>query len=71
MEEEEKYTLIGVDGNAYCVMGYVQHAMKSEGFSKEEIDAYLADAMSSNYAHLLSVSVDMVDKCNEKAAKSA
>jgi len=27
----EKYNLIGIDGNAFSVMGYVQNAMKHEG----------------------------------------
>ena len=33
-----------------------------------KIKAYLDDAMSSNYDHLLAVSVEMVDKCNERVA---
>ena len=37
---EERYTLVGVDGNAFAIMGYVLLAMKDEGFSKEERDEY-------------------------------
>lgn len=59
-----KYSLIGVDGNAFCVMGYVRKAMKREGFSEKEIDDYTEDAKSSDYNHLLAVSVAMVDKVN-------
>lgn len=40
----EKYTLIGVDGNAFAIMGYVSRAMKRECKSKAEINAYLNDA---------------------------
>lgn len=65
----EKYCLVGVDGNAYAVMGYVRNAMKECGFDESEIKAYLDDAMSSDYNHLLCVSVDMVDKCNERVAE--
>lgn len=65
----EKYCLVGVDGNAYAVMGYVRKAMKECGFNEQEIKAYLDDAMSSDYNHLLCVSVDMVDKCNERVAE--
>lgn len=64
--KSKKYSLIGVDGNAYCIMGYVTKAMKESGFSKEERDAYLADAMSDDYNHLLCVSVDIVEQCNER-----
>jgi hypothetical protein len=65
---EEKYTLVGVDGNAFSVMGYVRHAMKECRKTKEEIDAYIKDAMSSNYVHLVNVSIDMIDKLNKELA---
>lgn len=35
-----KYNLVGIDGNAFSVMGYVRNAMRAEGFSREEIEAY-------------------------------
>jgi len=60
-----KYSLEGVNGNAYAVMGYVRQAMRKEGISKSEIDKYLEDAQSSDYSHLLCVSFDMIDKLNE------
>ena len=62
----EKYSLVGVDGNAYAIMGNVRRWMRREGYSREEQDAYMKDATSSDYNHLLSVSVQMVDKLNEK-----
>jgi methionyl-tRNA synthetase len=80
----ERYDLIGKDGNAYAVMGYVCRAMKDayreantpdeDGqvdevakklFDKAAQDAYTKDAMSSDYNHLLCVSMDMLDKVNE------
>lgn len=60
------YSLIGVDGNAYAVMGYVSRAMLHSGFTTKERDEYLADAQSDDYDHLLTVSVDMVEKVNGK-----
>lgn len=63
---KNKYSLVGVDGNAFCVMGYVQDAMRKCGYSKEEIDAYIADATSGDYNNLLAVSCDMVNRCNER-----
>ena len=59
------YTLVGVDGNAYAIMGYVRIAMRRAGMSKEDIDAYTKDATSSDYNHLLVVSCEMIDKVNE------
>ena len=64
----EKYCLVGVDGNAYAVMGYVRNAMRECGFEKSEIDTYLQEAMSGDYNHLLYVSMDYVEKCNERVA---
>lgn len=62
----EKYTLVGVNGNAFAIMGYVIKAMKETGKSKEEIDTYQKEAMSSDYDNLISVSVDEIDAINEK-----
>lgn len=59
-----KYSLIDIDGNAFCIMQYVVNAMLRENFSESEIDAYLADCESSNYDHLIQVSDEMCDRLN-------
>lgn len=61
------YCLVGVDGNAYAVMGYVRKAMRECGFTSSEIDAYTSQAKSGDYNNLLCVSMKYVDKCNERA----
>ena len=61
-----KYNLIGIDGNAYSIMGYVKNAMKKEGMSSEEINDYTEDATSGDYNHLLSTSVAMIEMLNKK-----
>lgn len=61
-----KYNLVGIDGNAFCVMGYVTQCMKREKFTHDEIKEYTKQAMSSDYNNLLCVSLDYVEKCNEK-----
>lgn len=65
-----KYDLVGVDGNAFAVMGYVLKAMKECKMSKEEQSDYQTKAMSGDYDHLLAVSIEMIDKCNEIAEES-
>lgn len=60
------YSLLGIDGNPYYVMGYVSKAMKESGKSKAGREAYFADAMSSDYNHLLDVSLRMVDLLNRE-----
>lgn len=59
------YTLVGVDGNAFSIMGYVRSAMKRAKMTSQDIDAYTKDATSSDYDHLLVVSCEMIDKVNE------
>lgn len=59
------YTLVGVDGNAFAIMGYVRTAMKKAKMTKEDIDAYTKDATRSDYNNLLVVSCEMIDKVNE------
>lgn len=61
-----KYDLVGIDGNAYSVMGYVTNALKQEGLGKLK-DEYIKDATSSDYNHLLAVSIHYVDLANEEA----
>jgi hypothetical protein len=60
---EIEVQLSGEDGNAFFVMGKVQHALKRGGVEKVEIDAYLAEAMAGDYDHLIQTSMRWV-KCN-------
>ena len=46
-------TLVGLDGNAFSLMGAFQRQAKEEGWSKEEIDLVLKEAKSSDYDHLV------------------
>ncbi|HCQ14356.1 hypothetical protein [Flavobacterium sp.] len=46
--------LIGVDGNAYAIMGVFSRQARREGWSQDEIDQVLEEAQSGDYDHLLS-----------------
>lgn len=59
------YTLVGINGNAYSIMGYVRVAMDDAKMTNDDIDAYIKDATISDYNHLLAVSCEMIDKVNE------
>ena len=59
------YTLVGINGNAYSIMGYVRAAMDDANMTNDDIDAYVKDATSSDYNHLVAVSCEMIDKVNE------
>lgn len=46
--------LIGVDGNAFVIMGTFQGDARRAGWSEKEIAVVLKEAKSSTYEHLLS-----------------
>lgn len=58
-----KYDLVGIDGNAFYIMGYVSKALKNTGHS-DLIDEYREKAMSIDYNHLLMVSQEYIDIAN-------
>jgi len=45
--------LVGVNGNAFMIMGIFKLQAKKEGWTKQEIDLVMKEAKSSNYDHLL------------------
>lgn len=57
---EIKVQLVGLDGNAYSIMGRVSAALKEAGISKEEIDEYYAESTSGDYDHLLRTATEWV-----------
>jgi len=71
-EEAEKYkpdyTLVGVDGNAFPVMGYTAKALKEQGLH-DKVDEMHTKATEGDYNHLLCVCMEYIDMANE--AKNA
>ena len=59
------YSLEGIDGNAFSIISYVRMAMSETGFTKSEIEGYTKDAMSADYSHLVKVSQDYIEQCNQ------
>ena len=45
--------LVGTDGNAWALIGRVSQALRRGGQSKEFIDAFVKEATSGDYNHLL------------------
>ncbi len=60
------YDLVGVDGNAYSIMAYVQRALKNEKVSAKKIRDYLENAMSENYDNLICLSMNVLERLNEE-----
>lgn len=46
-------SLVGMDGNAYSIMGNFSKQAKREGWTKEEIDKVLTECQSGDYDHLI------------------
>jgi hypothetical protein len=46
--------LVGIDGNAFALMGVFSKAARRQGTPKEEVDAVIKECMSGDYDHLLS-----------------
>lgn len=49
-----KLKMVGLDGNAFAVLGAFQRQARSEGWSQTEIKEVLDRAMSGDYSHLIS-----------------
>ncbi len=55
-----KVKLIGEDGNAFHILGKVMRKLRDAGLSEEEVNAYYAEATSSDYDHLLATTAKWV-----------
>ena len=48
-----KMKLVGLDGNAFSLMGAFSRNARKQGWSKEEINVVIQECMSGDYDHLL------------------
>jgi len=55
LKETKKVSLqlVGLDGNAFSLMGAFQKQARREGWTKEEIDQVLTECKSGDYDNLL------------------
>ena len=59
-------TTAGPRGNAFNIMGEVTRAMRKEGKTQEEIEAYINEAMASDYSNLVYVSKAKMIELNKE-----
>jgi len=61
VEEEprvkSKLPLVGIDGNAFGVIGTVSRGLRAAGATHDEVKAFQAEAMAGDYDHLLTVAM--------------
>lgn len=61
-----KYSLVGVDGNAFAIMGYTARALKNEGLYGM-VDPMYAEAKSDDYDNVIRTCMKYLDSANLKA----
>ncbi len=59
--EKPTVSLIGVNGNAFFILGKVIKALKKAGYDKEFIEKYKSEATNGDYDHLLRVTMKYVN----------
>ena len=58
------FTLVGVDGNAFAVMGYTARALRKAGLEDKVKEMY-EKAKSGDYHHLIAVCQEYIEMANE------
>lgn len=48
------FPMVGQDGNAFFLLGAWRKAARKQGWSSEDIDKVVNEAMSGDYNHLIS-----------------
>lgn len=64
-DKKVKLNLVGIDGNAFSIMGAFSNQARKEGWTKEEINEVFTEAKSGDYNHLLSTISDHCDNDDE------
>ena len=65
-QRKVKLTLVGLDGNAFALMGAFSKAARRQGWTKEEIDDVLNEARKGpDYDHLLATLMENCEDENE------
>jgi hypothetical protein len=59
-----KVRLVGMEGNAFAIMGRVSQALRRGGVPLEERDAYIAESKRGDYYQLLATAMAWVT-CDE------
>ena len=58
--------LVGVNGNAFMIMGVFRKQAKKEGWTPEEIEDVMTEAKSGDYNHLLATIEKHCEPLNEE-----
>ena len=64
LTKKEKYSLVGINGNAFSIMSYVRESLRKEGL-KDKIEEYTQKATAKDYNHLIAVSLEYIELANK------
>ena len=67
MSKKVKMQLVGLDGNAFSILGAFSRNARKQGWTPEEINAVTNKAMSGEYDYLLATIMDNVDMSDDEA----
>ena len=65
MANKVKLTLVGIDGNAFALMGAFKRAARKQGWTADEVQVVLDKCMSGNYDNLLCTLMDNTEEVDE------
>lgn len=66
----EQFSLVGIDGNIFSVIGYVREAMRKTKFSNDEITDFCNSVTKQkSYDDALGMCMLKVDECNNRLAQ--
>lgn len=60
-EATDSDDLVGLDGNAFAVIGNAARMLRKAGASTEYVDAFRREAMSGDYDHVLQTAIAYLD----------
>jgi hypothetical protein len=63
VNKKVKLTLVGLDGNAFILLGRFERVARRQGWSDAEIKTVIAECQSSDYNHLLCT---LMDHCEDE-----
>jgi hypothetical protein len=64
-DKKVKLNLVGIDSNAFAIMGTFRSQARREHWTQEEIDEVLTEARNGDYSHLLCTIMDHCDMDEE------
>jgi len=66
MPNKVKMNLVGLDGNAFNLMGCFQREARKQGWSREDTEAVISKCMSGSYDDLLCTLIDNTESIKEE-----